>query len=290
MNAIRVIVVVLLVTGVICPAEIVYAKGSHKILPYDKHFEELNRVIGRTTPDTISGVVLAGIAPHHAPTAYPLLSEFYGRIPHREHIKTVILLGPDHFNAAKSSIVTSTAVFETPLGQIESDAGFIGRLIKSRTVQNDERPFDREHSMGTHVPFIKKFIPNARIVPIVFRANTSEAQAKSLGKELAKIAGERVLVVASVDFTHYFTATKARPIDLRSKKLLEMMHPNIMSAVDADSPAALITLLTYIELKSVTHAKEFKTMNSADFTGISTNTTGYVTGYYVKENKGNRKK
>ncbi len=223
---------------------------------------------------------IAGVVPHHAPTTFPLIAEFYARLKGTKKINTFVVIGPDHFNAGKDTVMVSRVPFLTPEGTVEQDLPLIQELLNARLASVDEDLYNKEHSMDTQLVFIKHYFPKAKVVQLVYNARITERRAKEIGKALARKDSTHLFVVASVDFSHYLPTAKARPIDRNSQKLLESGDPAVMPKVVADSPGSLTTLLTFMKEKKARALRPFYSYNTADFSLNNTNTTGYVVGYY----------
>ncbi|MDO8490346.1 MAG: AmmeMemoRadiSam system protein B [bacterium] len=223
---------------------------------------------------------LAGVIPHHAPTTFPLMAEFYARLKATKKIDTFVVVGPDHFNTGKGMAMVSRMPFDVPEGRVEQDLVLVKQLTDKGLAVVDEAVYEREHSMDTQLVFIKHYFPHAKVVQLVYNARITEGRARDIGKALAQMNSRRIFFVASVDFSHYLTAAQARPIDVNSQRLLEGADPVVVSRVVADSPGSLTTLLTYVKEKGATALRPFRVYNTADFTNNKSNTTGYVTGYF----------
>ena len=223
--------------------------------------------------------MFAGVLPHHAPLTFPLIARFYHDLSLASPtIDTFIILGPDHFNQASSDIVASPLAFQTPYGNLRVDTEILGRLSGKGLLQQDKKPFAKEHAIHSHTVFIKRFFPHARVVAVAFRASAKFDQAKALGKFLRRYPQKQIFIVASVDFSHYLPEKEARTIDVRSAELLSRMTLSDVSLIDVDSPAALTTLLSYLRgIKKGVKVLHQEVYNTADFSSNYTNTTGYIT-------------
>ena len=160
-------------------------------------------------PEDEKEIVLGAVVPH-AGYLYSgrVAGEVYGRIKSRE---TFVVIGPNHTGCGHSFSLSSEN-WLTPLGEVEVDLE-LADAIRERApiLKYDSSAHISEHCIEVQLPFIKKFFPDALIVPVCVSSgdidelkNVAEAiaaAAKSLGKDIA--------VLASSDMTHYETRQEA---------------------------------------------------------------------------------
>lgn len=129
---------------------------------------------------------------------------------------TFVVIGPSHRG---HRTCVSSIPWETPLGIVDPDSGFISAL----GMVVDERAHRDEHSLEVQMPFIKYRFPRARIVPIMMGAQ-DPVSAEELGREILRATRETerdVRIVASSDFSHYVPADTARANDLYALEALQ---------------------------------------------------------------------
>ena len=229
-------------------------------------------------------LALGGIAPHHVPTTIPLLAEFYTKLKNTREVKTFIILGPDHVDRGRGQINVSKAAFVTPFAEIKPDLEIIEKLESSGFVTYDETPFDKEFSIDSQLLLISKIFPEARVAPLVFRSNISNKTARAFGEVLAEIAKEDVFIVGSVDFSHYFSEARARPLDYLSANVLGAVTSQFGGLVEADSTQALVALMSFLEARGANHHVDLQIFNTGDFSSNRDFTTGYVSGFWGIKN------
>lgn len=265
------------------PAGSPIQKTDHRHRDQFSQYAELIAQALRETPaaeDPIAGEVVGGVVPHHIPTTISLLADFYRKLRGRREVRTFVVLGPDHVDRARDEIVASQAGFATAFGTLEPDLALIGKLQRRGLVAIDEEPFDREHSIGAQLPFIAKVFPTAKIVPLLFRSSSANARAAEVGRALAALSDDGVVLVASVDFSHYRSAAQSRLADELSARVLENLAPAALGLVEADSPQSLAALLAFARQKGAVPHK-IERFNTADFAANRDFTTGYLTGFFA---------
>jgi len=278
------------VCGVIIAASFIYYKNPDRqtaILAYHPpQFLEYARFISeaitqaRTAEKVGLKRVLGGVTSHHIPTTAPALADFYWRLKNTRNVKTFIIIGPDHIDAGKEDIVMSQSQFANAFGVLQPNLPLIKKLVDSGLASVDEKPFDREHSISSQLFFIKKIFPDATIVPIIFRSSGTLERARQFGRLLGSFLNDEVFIVASVDFSHYFSEAQARPIDILSMNVLRSLDAQALRLVDADSKQSLAALVAALETAGANQYAQIKTFNTADFNGDRDYTTGYVFGFW----------
>lgn len=228
--------------------------------------------------------VLGGVAPHHIPTAIPLLAEFYLKLQKTKNIDTFIILAPDHFDKGNSDVSISKAEFITPFGKVLPDLEIIKQLEDSGLVVNDEAPFN-DHSIHSQLLFISRLFPNAKVVPMAFRSSSTNEFAELLGEKLASLITPNTFIVASVDFSHYLNEKQARILDDQSASILTMLQPKLAGLTEADSPQSLVTVISAVNKLGANLTIPLGTFNSSDYSNIEDYTTGYVIQFYGIKNE-----
>ncbi|MBI4250500.1 AmmeMemoRadiSam system protein B [Candidatus Uhrbacteria bacterium] len=228
------------------------------------------------------GMLVGGVAPHHAPLTFSLIASFYAQLREaRSDDPTFVIVGPDHYNKARQPIIISDRPFLTPYGALGIDSALVRKLLAKRLVAIDNEPFGKEHAIHSQTAFIKRFFPRSKIVAVLYRANASASQAQKVGAFIAREKGKGVFLIASIDFSHYYPVEKARKLDEQSAQALASVDIDEISRIDADSPSAIVTLLSYVASFSGTAFINTRIYNTADFSSNTKNTTGYITGFFT---------
>lgn len=228
---------------------------------------------------------LGGVVSHHIPTTIPALADFYAKLKNTRDVKTFIILGPDHIDKSNGDINVSKADFVTPFGTLKPNLEIINKLEQSGFVVNDEAPFDKEHSIDSQTVLISKLFPSARVVPIIFRSSLTNEKARAFGKILSETTDKDMFVVASVDFSHYLSKRRARPIDSLSANVLGALNSNSANLIEADSPQSLTTLMSFLEAKNAKQSSDLQIFNTEDFNNNNDFTTGYIFSFWGTKNK-----
>jgi len=136
--------------------------------------------------------------------------------------RTVVVIAPSHYFRMNGFAVWKEGTFQTPLGPLDIDEDFAGRLLSQHQNFIDEpEAFEREHSLEVELPFLQKVLRDFKIVPII-AGQPDMALAQELADALDRLIGDRqdVLVVISTDMSHFYTASKAENIDQNTLEAL----------------------------------------------------------------------
>lgn len=155
--------------------------------------------------------ILGGIIPHHLFPGF-ILTDFFNRLAVQKP-RTIILIGPNHYEKGNFKVLTSLYSWDTPFGKIEPEDSIINGLVKKNIVKIDEEVLPNEHSIAGMMPFIKYYLPNVNVVPLIISNHTTKEEAELLAENLINHMGKDTILVAPVDFSHYLTNEQAKEKD-----------------------------------------------------------------------------
>ncbi len=192
----------------------------------------------------------------------------------------IVIIGPNHRRIGQKELYTGYLDWKTPFGTMESDSETVGRIISDDIAGVSHKLLEEEHSVSALVPYIKYYMPDTRIVPLLVHGNLGLKKSIELGRKIERLAGDKnYVVVASVDFSHYLPAEEADRMDkitLAAIKKKDLYSISLMGNGNLDSPPAVISLLTAMDC---TRSEDFTVLehnNSGKMPGIrSDSTTSY---------------
>ena len=207
----------------------------------------------------------AAILPHHLITATEL-TKFYRGMAQQFQPKTVILVGPNHYEEGDWNIQTCDCAYSTVRGKLESDSSIVQDLTKAKVAPFNCGPFGKEHSMYAHATFIKNFFPNATVVPIILKWKTPDEEVDRLVAYLDSMQEKQdTLIVGSVDFSHYLPQLAADFHDQSSFAAIQGFDQNAIKSIEVDSPATLRLVTRWAELQGLTKVSQLSHTNSQDY-------------------------
>ncbi|MCR6544896.1 AmmeMemoRadiSam system protein B [Dehalobacterium formicoaceticum] len=231
--------------------------------------------------------IRGGVIPHHL-VADKLIARVFDTLKDQKP-DTIILLGPNHSNEG-GRIVTSSLGWQTPFGVVDVDEKLLKSLRQaSSSVQVNDEIMSVEHAMGNIMPFIKYYLPETKVLPIIFPNNFSREEANVLGEKIAGIMGDKTVVLASVDFSHYLKCDEA---ELKDQETIQALKERNLGRIFTmnddylDSPAAIGVLFTAMNKLG---KNDFAVLNHTNSGVILGNkniaTTSYITLLFGIENK-----
>lgn len=258
----------------------IVVRGLHQLKFFDEalFYKSLTKINeADTKPDK---EIKGGIAPHHL-LAAEMMSEFYAMLKNQK-IETVIILGPNHKEAGDFPALSNTFDWDTPFGPVLSGEKIIDELARDNLVKISGEVLEDEHSVALHMPFVKYFLPNAKVVPVIISGKMSIEDADKLSAALAKHARKKgTIVIASVDFSHYLPEAEAAKKDkesLEAIKNFDFQKIRSFGNDNLDSPPSIMALLSTLKRINAADLKVIRNLNSEYFSkSDNKETTGYFT-------------
>jgi len=191
-----------------------------------RHLEYLFK-IAKSTP-AFSGNILALIAPH-AGYVYSgrVAASAYSLVRGKDY-KSVIILAPSHHHRFMGCSIYLKGGYKTPLGLSPIDEDLAAKLSKASGFKYISQAHREEHSVEVQIPFIQKSLPRAKIVPVVMGLATKKT-ISTLAEALSKVCqGEKTLVIASTDLSHFLPKTRANKTDADTISLIQSLKINTL--------------------------------------------------------------
>ena len=215
--------------------------------------ETFNHSIAHPRSYEIDELIMAGVIPHHV-TAATLISGFFSQAAaFADDYDLVIILGPNHEGDLADVVLSyrdwdigrGVFAYRTLLNSLMS-APHINTVISHSHLEMD-------HAASIFIPYIYHYLPNTKVAPILLNRSLSFNQTLYLSEWInrwIRDSGKNVLLVASIDFSHFLTAPEAMEKDrVTTQAILNRDYRLIHTLSDhyLDSPAAMIIFLKYLE-------------------------------------------
>jgi len=223
-------------------------KQAHVVKFYDEKtfFEGISRAKKDVTkPDYL---VTGGIVPHHLFVSF-IIADFFYRLS-LQNPKTIILLGPNHYEKGHFEALTSLYGWNTAFGVVEPDENLTKTLIDRNLVNIDEEVLPNDHALSVLMPFIKYYMPNTKVVPILLSQKFSEEKSEIFADNLSKLMTKDIAIITSVDFSHYLTSSLAKEKDEMTLEVMREFDYRKLYTLNSDyldSPASIGTLLMIMQ-------------------------------------------
>jgi len=241
------------------------SRPAHPNLFFDE--KTFNEGVTQTKKDNhlsnyhISG----GIVPHHLFPGF-ILTDFFNRLTPQKP-KTIILIGPNHYEKGNYKVLTSLYSWDTPFGKVDPDDLVINELVKKDVIRVDEDVLPNDHAVAGMMPFIKYYLPNTKVVPILISGHTTQEEVEALASNLRGFIGEDVVLVAPVDFSHYLTNEQAKEKDKLTLEVLKNYDYRQLFTLNndyVDSPPSIAALLMVMQKLGTTKMDLLYNTNSGE--------------------------
>lgn len=215
----------------------------------------------------------------------------------RNTYTTVIVVGLSHYTDVDGFAIWPEGAFQTPLGQVEVDAGFCRKLMeKNGKVISMPQAFEREHSLEVQLPFLQKTLEHFKLVPLL-TGHPNLDNIRLLAESLNELIGERddILLVISTDMSHYYPDETARRMDREALLAIEHLDAGrfwdgvLFKRIEMCNFTGVELALLYAKLRGLDNIRVLRYANSGDVTGDKKAVVGYCSVVFSKTQKGGNK-
>ncbi len=253
--------------------------GSYPPVHPNTFFDPAHFYTGKITTDSPSSRIKGAVIPHHL-LADKLIARVISALKEQKPA-TIILIGPNHKNNG-SPMLTSSLGWQTPFGVVEGDGKMVQNLCQaSSLIHENDQIIGAEHSMGNIMPFIKYYLPETKVVPLILHNDITLDEASKLGKQLGNLMKPDTVILASVDFSHYLTGEEAAKKD--EETLLALKNKNLgrifsMNDDYLDSPPSIGVLFQAMNQRGIDNFEVLDHTNSGILLdNKKIQTTSYIT-------------
>jgi AmmeMemoRadiSam system protein B len=229
---------------------------------------------------------IAAIVPH-AGYIYsgPVAAWVYSRIEKSNYI----ILGPNHSGMGSQFALMKRGLWKTPLGEVAIHEEIAEKILKEcKVVEHDVIAHQYEHSIEVQLPFLQyRYGNDFKFVPIVilneFADDLLLENCRLVGKAIANVVKkEKLIILASSDFSHYVPQKTAKKVDLSlieeikrldEKKFFEKIMEKNASVCGFGGIASAIVAAKELGAKK---AELLKYATSGDVTGEMDSVVGYA--------------
>lgn len=228
--------------------------------------------------------IVGGVVAHHL-VVQDTIAAYFQNLSNFPY-KRVILLGPNHGELGDSRVITSDRGWDTPYGRVHADQEITIKL-GSTCAKNDSYPLENDHALEVIMPFIKVYLNEAKVVPLLLSGKLTKSEVDDLVSCLIPSLDSSTIVLVSSDFSHYLTSSNAKQKDKETLALLKSWNLSKIITLNSDhldSPPSLVALL---ELMAAVGATNFDVFANTDASVVMraphlATTTHYFLNYYAK--------
>ncbi|MBR5088857.1 MAG: AmmeMemoRadiSam system protein B, partial [Ruminiclostridium sp.] len=172
---------------------------------------------GRSSAYEMNGELLCGVAPHHLTAGHMIAGLYKTAAEHCPDIETVVLIAPMHYDT-ENTLTTSMKGWNTAFGAVQNDTE-ITALFRSRLgAAADDYMTEFDHSASSHIPFIKRYLPDAKVSCLLVSPKEHRDIPERLSELLYEISQTKKCFFAfSIDFSHYLDPDAAQQHDKETR-------------------------------------------------------------------------
>ncbi|OGH86762.1 MAG: AmmeMemoRadiSam system protein B [Candidatus Magasanikbacteria bacterium RIFOXYC12_FULL_33_11] len=255
----------------------------HYTAPWDKDF--FDRFYQDLKLEKNLPMIKGGIVPHHLLAGY-LDSSFFENLK-EQNPSTIVVFGPNHFYKGYGKIISSEYDWHTPYGDLSTNRGIVANLKTKGLVSIEEDVINDEHSIYGILPFVKKSLPDSKVLPFIFKGDIGEEKMDEFINNLIEILPSDTVFVSSIDFSHYQTWNVSNFHDELSIDVIKSFDFASLEKLEIDSVPSLYTLMKIMEKYKTQKVVLEKHDNSAQIVGDKSadNITSYYSPYFSKGEK-----
>ncbi len=215
------------------------------------------------TSSTFTGLIV----PHFDPVSYMTVDAL-----DQVHIKPdlIILIGPNHHEAGVGRIITGKYISPKLRESVAFDETTMQALVQMHAATREDTILSGDHSIGTPLPFLVHKFPGVKVLPIILKYHQQQEDIDRLVTALQKISSGNILIVASIDFSHYLSSDIAPLKDAETEKYIaahDYKHIASLNNDYIDSPWSLITFLKYLDVSGVHEGRQLAHTNTGLIAG-----------------------
>lgn len=229
----------------------------------------------QNTLDHLQGKVF--IVPHAGWVYSGFTANIAYQILSRSGCSTCVVIGPSHRVGFEGVSICDAEKYQTPLGDLKIDTQLVHTLRETFSLPYFSDAH-HEHSTEVQMPFIKHYLPDAKIVELVY----SHTDPASLEPVLHYCTEHReCALIISTDLSHYYPLNEANAIDAICLRAIE--NENIALLDEGCEACGRIGVEAILEIAKSKGLKarilDYRT--SADAGGDSSRVVGYVSALFA---------
>lgn len=220
------------------------SEGINRLIFYDSNsFFKGVAWAEKNTPKSNLQIKI-GVIPHHLFPGF-IFSDFFLRLKTNPP-KTIILVGPNHYERGNFKTLTSKNKWQTPFGEVNPDDQIINSLLKENKVKVNDNVLTEDHAVSGSMSYVKYYLSNTKVVPLLLSGTLNIQDTEALADGLIKLMNDNTVVVAPVDFSHYLSAKEAEEKDKITLQIMKDFDYQKLYSLNndyLDSPASIGLIL-----------------------------------------------
>jgi len=226
--------------------------------------------------------IVSGVVPHHL-LAKDIIEDFFSYISSQGKPETIVILSPDHFHSGTLNDDNAFITLDWKSGSgkkefenIKIDSLLGKKLADDNKIALNSSAIVYDHGITNLIPYIKKYFPESKFLPILIPIDITKEQIERLVKTINKETPVQTIIIASVDFSHYLPPQAAGFHDKKSIRVLLNFEEDNFDNIEVDCWQALYAARLFAKLRQKGAPHIIAHKNSVDFSKLySEITTSY---------------
>jgi AmmeMemoRadiSam system protein B len=222
-------------------------------------------------------IIKGAVIPHHELANF-MVSGLLVNLQ-RQGPKTIILIGPNHYEAGISKIITGKNAWDTSYGVVYSDKRVFDKLSTNGDVSVDDGILTNDHSITSIIPFIKYYLPDSLVNAFLLSGRMDIADVNKFVEDLSQIIDADTVVIASVDFSHYLSEPDSVTKDAETIETIKKKNVTTLLKYNndyLDSSASVSVLMKLMEKIGA----DLEVVDNTNSGILTKDTTSPVTSYF----------
>ena len=197
-------------------------------------------------------------------------------------VKNVFVFSPSHYERLYGCVISSYDSFKTSLGALNVNSELTKEFAQFCGCDINDAAFEKEHSIEVQLPFIKYFLPDVQIIPVVYGCENF--------KNLTEVIDhfyqnkENAFIISS-DLSHYYPAKEAIKLDNYTAGMIESNDVKNFEYEQACGAVGICGAVNFAAQKDYSFIRTGLT-NSSAATGDTSRVVGYG-GWFLYEGEKN---
>ncbi len=191
------------------------------------------------------------------------LSKFYEGLSTVKDPSTVIVMNSNLDGISKYNIQTcENCVYRTIKGNLNVNEFLAAKMIEENAAHFNDKLFLEDDIISMQTPFIKKYFPEANIVPVLINSATPKEELNAFSDFLTKYLTNESLIIVTSNFSEKIPREAAEFHNHSSFATIANFDYENIYDLDIDSPAALYSAINFAEQKDFKDVRRIAYINS----------------------------
>ncbi len=195
--------------------------------------------------------------------------------------QNIFIIAPAHYVGIEGIAVSSCDVWQTPLGEIEVNHKINQILMKDFGAEINDKAIEPEHSLEVQVPFVQKFLPDTKIIPILVGNANPELLAEIISYFWQDKSNSFVI---SSDLSHFYQDNEAQKIDQITAEMIETNEISNFHPQQACGLTGILGILGFAKKENFSFIR-INLRNSSVVSGDKARVVGYGSWLFFEGTK-----